>query len=139
MAAITLTADRIALVDPMQARVKSYIANAAIAAGQAVYLLTTGKVGVADANAAGMQQFRGIALNAGAAGQAIDVLEDGELWGFDVSGMNCDAFAYLSDTAGGLDTAAGTMTVVCGRVVPMADKGLTKVLHITVRRDAVWA
>ena len=39
-------------------------------AGQAVYVLTTGKCGVADANAAGKQQFRGIALNGAAAGQS---------------------------------------------------------------------
>lgn len=138
MADITVTAAKVALVDPAKAIVRSYIATETITAGQAVYILTTGKVGVADANGAGKQQFRGIALNGGGAGQAIDVLHDGEVTGFTLSG-NADTMLYLSDTAGALADGAGTMTVVCGRVVCLADKDLTKVARIFVQWEAAWA
>jgi hypothetical protein len=130
MADIALTAAKIGLVFPDKAEVTDMIATEAITAGQAVYQLTTGKCGVADANAAGKQQFRGIALNGGGAGQAISVLIRGHVYGFTISGLNADAIAYLSDTAGALADAAGTMTVICGRVTSLTDSGLTKVLYI---------
>lgn len=138
MSDITVTAAKVALVDPIKATVRSYIATETITAGQAVYILTTGKVGVADANAAGKQQFRGIALNGGGAGQAIDVVHDGEVTGFTLSG-NADTMLYLSDTAGALADSAGTMTVVCGRVECLADKDLTKVARIFVQWEAAWS
>lgn len=138
MADITVTAAQVGLVDPMKATVRSYIATETITKGQAVYILTTGKVGVADANAAGKQQFRGIALNGGGAGQAIDVCHEGELYGFTLAG-NADSLAYLSDTAGSLADAAGTMTVRVGRVECLSDKALTKVLRIATQWLADWA
>lgn len=138
MTAVTVTATQISLPDPQKCTIRSYIATETITAGQAVYILTTGKVGVADANASGKQQFRGIALNGGGAGAAIDVLHDGEVAGFTLSG-NADTFVYLSDTAGGLDTSAGTMTVRCGRVVCRSDKDLTKVLRVFTRWDTDWS
>ena len=138
MTAVALTAARISCPDPLKCTIRSYIATETITAGQAVYFLTTGKVGVADANASGKQQFRGIALTGGAAGTAIDVLHDGEVAGFTLTG-NGDTFVYLSDTAGGLDTSAGTMTVPCGRVVCRSDKDLTKVLRVFTQWEADWA
>ena len=138
MTAIAVTAAQVGLVDPMKADVRSYIATETITKGQAVYILTTGKVGIADANASGKQQFRGIALNGGGAGQAIDVCHAGEVYGFTLSG-NADTRAYLSDTAGELADAAGTMTVRVGRVVCLTDKSLTKVLRIFTQWDADWA
>lgn len=138
MADITVTAAKVGLLDPLKATVRSYIAAETITKGQAVYILTTGKVGVADANAAGKQQFRGIALNGGGAGQAIDVVHDGEVSGFTLAG-NADSLAYLSDTAGALADAAGTMSVVAGRVMCLSDKDLTKVLRVFVQWEANWA
>lgn len=138
MADITVTAAQVGLVDPAKATVRSYIATETITPGQAVYILTTGKVGVADANASGKQQFRGIALNGGGAGQAIDVVHDGEVYGFTLAG-NADSLVYLSDTAGALADANGTMTVVCGRVMCLSDKALTKVLRVFVQWEAQWA
>jgi hypothetical protein len=138
MTALTVTAAQVGLVDPLKATVRSYIATETITAGQAVYILTTGKVGVADANGSGKQQFRGIALNGGGAGQAIDVVHDGEVYGFTLGG-NADTLIYLSDTAGALDDGAGTMTVVCGRVQCLSDKALTKVLRVFVQWEAQWA
>ncbi len=138
MADIAVTAAKVGLVDPAKATVRSYIATETITKGQAVYITTAGKVGVADANDAGKQQFRGIALNGGGAGQAIDVCHEGELYGFTLAG-NADSLAYLSNTAGALADAAGTMTVVCGRVVCLADKDLTKVLRVFVQWEAQWS
>lgn len=138
MTAIAVTAAQVGLVDPEKATVRSYIATETITKGQAVYILTTGKVGVADANASGKQQFRGIALNGGGAGQAIDVCHDGEVYGFTLSG-NADTLAYLSDTAGELADSAGTMTVRVGRVVCLTDKSLTKVLRVFTQWNADWA
>ena len=60
MSDITVTAAKVGLVDPLKATVRSYIATETITKGQVVNILTTGKVGVADANAAGKFQFRGI-------------------------------------------------------------------------------
>jgi hypothetical protein len=140
MADITVTAAQVAPVNPEKAVIRSYIANATITKGQAVYFLTTGKVGVADANGGGrLPQFRGIALNGAGAGQAVDVMQEGECYGFTLAG-NADTRIYLSNTAGALaDTASvGGTTVVCGRVVCLSDKDLTKVLKITVQWEADW-
>lgn len=135
MTDIVVTAARVAAIHPQRAVIYDFEAAEAITAGQAVYQLTTGKVGVADANAAGKQQFRGIALNAAAAGGGVSVLKSGYIWGFAVSAMNGDALVYLSDTAGALGDAAGTMSVAVGRVVGIPEVGgPAKALHI----DADW-
>jgi hypothetical protein len=44
---------------------------------------------------------------------------------------------YLSDTAGGLDTSAGSMTVVCGKVIARPDA--TKAIYFDTQWLAVWA
>jgi hypothetical protein len=139
MAAVAKTIAQIALVDPLKATVKSYIANEAIDAGEAVYIVAaSGNAALADANAAGLEQFRGIALNSVGVGQAVDVVEDGEVAGFTLTG-NYDTLIYVGDTPGGLDTVASTTkTVVAGRVVPLADKDQTKVLRVFVQREADW-
>lgn len=140
MTAIALTAAQVQPIFPAQAEIYSFIATATITQGQALYLLTTGKVGVADANDSGKQQFRGIALNGGAAGQVISVLKRGYCYGFTVSGLDADVRVYLSDTAGSLDDSAGTLSVTCGRVVAMTDAGtLTKVLYIDADWNTQWA
>lgn len=134
MADIVLTADQIAVVFPQYAEIIDVILTEAATKGQALYQLTTGKFGIADANAAGKQQFRGIALKKGAAGQAVPCLKRGHVYGFTVAALNCDVPLYLSDTAGALADAAGTMTVIAGRIVALSDANLTKVLFV----DADW-
>lgn len=134
MADITVTAAQVAAIFPDKAEIIDMIAAETITAGQAVFLDSNGKAQLADANAAGEQQFRGIALTGGGAGQGISVLKRGHVYGFTVSGMAYDAIAYLSDTVGALADAHGTMTVNAGRVVPLTDASLTKVLYI----DADW-
>lgn len=139
MADIALTAAQIHAIDPTQAEIYNFVAAEAITQGQAVYFVTTGTVGVADANAAGKQQCRGIALNAAAAGQAVSVLKKGRCAGFTVSSVNCGAGLYLSDTAGALADAAGTLEVPVGSVVPMSDKDKTRVAYIDARWRQPWA
>jgi hypothetical protein len=123
---------------PEKAKIKPVIAGETVANAQAAYLASTGKYGLADANASGKHQFRGIFLQAAGAGQATSLLERGAIGGYDVSGMAYDAPVYLSDTAGALADAAGTATVIVGRVVPMSDKDLTKVIDIDVSYITVW-
>jgi hypothetical protein len=135
MADIALTAAQVALCFPLHAEVYPGIAAETITAGQAVYLTSSGTYGVADANAAGKEQVRGIALEDAVAGKAFSVCKRGHLYGFTVSGMAYDALAYLSDTAGALGTTvSATKTVNVGRVTALTDSSKTKVLYV----DAVW-
>lgn len=136
MADISVTAADVRPVFQGQAEIYDFVAAVAIDAGEAVYLTTAGTVGLADANAAGQQQAIGIALKSVSAGEAVSVLKKGHLYGFDLSGMNPGAFAFLSDTAGALaDAASVTLTVPMGRVLVLSDKpNYTKVLYI----EATW-
>jgi hypothetical protein len=136
MADIAVTAANVSRVFPQQDEVISVKLIEAVTKGQAAYQSTT-TFGIADANAAGKQQFRGVFLEAGAAGEVVPLLKKGYLNGFGVSGLNSDAVLYLSDTAGSLADAAGTMTVVCGRVFSMTDG--TKIAYIDAQWAQVWA
>jgi len=142
MADIAVTAAQVEAIDPLQAEIYNFIASATITQGQVVYILAAGTVGVADATTAGgLYQARGIALNGGAAGQAISVLKRGRCAGFTVSGMNPSAPLFLSETAGALASAtpAGTGTeVVCGIVVAMPDKDVTDVVYADFRWRGDW-
>jgi len=132
---IALTAAQVGLVDPLNATVKSYIAGATITKGQVVALATDGTVDPADASAGGgylYEQVVGVALNGGGAGQAIVVVRRGEVYGFTVSGMDSGDIVYVSDTAGYLSTVAGTVTVIVGRIAPLADKSVTEVVSLDI-------
>lgn len=139
MADLTVTAAQVAAVFPNDARIRSKIAVESLTRGDAVYYTTAGKAGKADANVAGKQQFRGIALETVGSGQAVDVLEDGEVYGFTLSGVNHDALIYLSDTAGKLADAAGTMTVQVGRVAGLSDADITKTIRVFADPMRQWS
>ncbi len=139
MADLVVTAAQVAAVFPQEARIRSYIAAATITAGQGVYRNSAGKADLADANGSGTLQFRGIALNGGGAGQAIDVLEDGEVFGFTIAGAY-DSLVYVSNTAGALADAAGGTSIVAGRVTCLTDGStLTKILYISAKMNGDWA
>jgi hypothetical protein len=138
MADITVTAAKVGAIYH-DADIVDMIAAEAITAGQAVYQNTDGKAGVADANATGKKQFRGIALKTVGAGQAVPVLKRGHVEGFSVSSLDGDAIAYLSNTAGALATTAATLTVQAGRVTALPDGNLTKVLYIEADWSRTWA
>lgn len=139
MAVITLTAARVAPIYPDAAEIFDVVAAEAVTAGAAGYQASTGKFGIADANAAGKQQFRGLFLSKKGSGQGVSLLKKGHVGGFDVSGLAYDAPIYLSDTAGALDTAAGTLSVQVGRVVAMPDDPKTKVVYIEADWLRTWA
>ena len=138
MAAVTVTAALVGLVDPLKAKVKTYIAAEAIAAGKPVFVDTNGKVQLADANAAGEYQFRGIALKTVGLGSAVDVLQEGEMYGATLTG-DYDSLVYVANAVGTLDDGVGGVTIPVGRVAPLADKDLTKVLHVFTAWEVVWA
>jgi len=139
MTAIAATTAQIGVVDPVKSHIKSYIAAAAITKGQAVYVDSAGKVDLCDANGSGTKQFRGIALKTVAAGEATDVLQEGEMYGFTLAGAY-DSLVYVGDTAGGLDDSSGSTAIVVGRVSVLTNyPTLTKVLRVSIRWDADWA
>lgn len=139
MAAVALTAAQVAPVHPLKAEIYDFIAAATITQGQAVYCASTGKVNLASAGAAGTKQFRGIALSGAAAGQGVSVLVRGFVYGFTVSGLTIEDIIYLSDTAGGLDTSAGSATVNVGRILALPNSNtLTKVLWVQADYLRSW-
>jgi hypothetical protein len=131
MGDIALTAAKIAVVDPDKALIDTYIAGVTITAGQFVYgIVSSGKIGLADEDASAEASWvLGMALNGAAAGQPVDVLRKGAVYGFTLSGHAYWLPCSLSATAGAiLDTAASTNIVA--RVVPLPDADLTKVLMV---------
>jgi hypothetical protein len=139
MTDIALTAAQIAAVYPEKAEIFPFITAETITPGQPVFLDSNGKVELADANGSGEQQIRGIALTGGGAGDAISILKKGHVYGYTISGLAYDAIVYLSDTVGALADASGTLAVNVGRVVPMPDASLTKVLYVECDWLRVWA
>lgn len=137
MADIAVTAAQVAVLFPHTAEVYSFIAAETITAGQAVYFTSAGKAGVADANASGKQQVRGIALNGAGAGQAVDVVKRGHVAGFTLGTYN--TLVYLSDNAGELADAAGTVSAAVGRIVALSDSALSKALYVDLSWTDVYA
>lgn len=137
MSDITIGTNGISIVHSNMAEIYDFKAVEAITAGQPVYETTAGKAGVADANGAGKQQFRGIALKDAAAGEIVPVLKRGFLSGYDLSGVAYNAALYLSDTAGSIADAAGTMTVNVGRVFQLTN--LTKILYVEADWLRAWS
>ncbi len=131
MADIARDKTKISPVFPDDAQIRTYIAAAAIEAGQAVYVNSDGKVDLADANGVGTTTFRGIALETVGAGQPVSILRRGELYGYTLSAQGFDAPIYVSNTAGELADAAGGTSLQVGHVQPLADaKTIQKVLMI---------
>lgn len=133
MAAITSTGAKVARAFPQNDEVYNFMCGATITAGQAVYLNSSGNLVLSNAGASGTAKLVGIALEDGVSGQAISVLARGFITGFTLSGAY-GSKAYLSDTAGALADAAGTVSVVVGSVLALADSARTKLLFI----DANW-
>jgi len=136
MAVIVATAAQIAPVDVAEAEIYPVTLGATTTAGTALYYATAdGFAKLADANAAAApaQSFAGIALGAGGSASVVSMLRRGRVYGFDLSGMGYGATAYVSGTAGALDTAATNEaggTIVAGYVVALNDPDRTKVLLI---------
>ena len=138
MADITCTAAQVGAVFPEDAEIRSVILAATVTAGQALYLTSSGTYNLADANDSGAEQFRGIALQGGAAGQAVSMLRRGEVYGYTLTGAH-DDLVYLSNTAGALSTTSGSMAVQCGRLTCLSDADLTKVVYIDADMKREWS
>jgi hypothetical protein len=141
MADITVTAGQVGACFPLKAKIRTYIAATTITAGQALAMVAaSGTVNTADASTGQRNQFLGIALNGGGAGQAIDVLEAGKVYGFTLD-KNYDTIVQLSNTAGTLDDGDGSpdVSVYAGRVMPLSDSDKTKVLEVIQRPAERWS
>lgn len=133
MSDLTLTAAQIAPVNENAYEAWTLIAAATITAGQAVAVDSNGLAALADASTAAQNNVRGVCIIGGGAGQAVTILVQGSVYGFDLSGLAYDAAVYLSNTAGALATAAGDVSAVVGRVKPLHDGSTpTKVLYVNI-------
>lgn len=131
MADIVVVPAKIARIFPGYDEVYDFIAAVTITRGLALYVDANGKIDLYDSNGSGTLQFAGVALTQGGAGQAISVLKRGYVYGYTVSGLAYWAPLYGSNTAGAIADAAGTSSIIVGRVVPLSDAGLiTKVTYI---------
>lgn len=121
MAAITFTASQFRVVEVIEQATAP--ANVAITAGQTIKFTTTGKWILADASdIAGLGLRCALAIRSVAAGEALTGLYQGVvdlgIASTDFAALAYDAGVYASDTAGGLDTVAGTVSRLVGTVVP---------------------
>ena len=133
MTAITVTKEQVAPVNGRDAEIIPVIAGESIDYGDPVFIkTTTGKAFKTLAAAAGTAKFAGFSLSKAGAGQAIDVLKKGWLFGWTLAG-DYGAIIYAGNT-GGADTAAGTVSLQIAVIVPLTDPALTKVLYV----DANW-
>lgn len=121
MADLSITATAVHLVEsPREPR--TYPAGAAVDAGAPVYLDSNGKVqeGQADGTS-GERAIIGLAVTSAAAGDLpvtvaqADALVD---VGNALSALAMGATVYLSDTAGAMADAAGSVSLVVATVVP---------------------
>lgn len=109
MAAITVTAANVRPMDE-DYRPVTKVAGEALTAGQAVKIDgTTHRALKAAAGSAGNANVLGVVLMSVAAGKPVAIASGSAiLTGF--TGLVPGSTVYLSNTAGGLDTAAGTVT-----------------------------
>ena len=94
------------------------VADEAILAGSLVRLATTtGKFTNGNGSSAGEARIFGVATKTVAAGEPLTAVRKGIMAGYTFS-QNYDAAMYASDTDGRIGDAAGTVSLVVGRVVP---------------------
>jgi len=92
-----------------------------LTAGQAVrYDPATGDWLLADATAtAANNRVYGIVTRTAKAGEYVTAIQKGLLDGFDLSALSYGVSVFLSNTSGAIADAAGTTTLVLGKVVPV--------------------
>lgn len=105
---------------------KTYVAAVDLVPGDLVYIDSTGKANKAAGGVAGTAVVAGVALKPASAGFGVTCMVQGSVYGFDLAAVAFGAQVFLSNTAGALDTAAGTVSFVVGRVLPVgnAEKAL---------------
>lgn len=137
MADLTVTLDRVRIVDTSQRSTTNAIADEAVTRGQPVYEKTTGRVGRARANAIGTAKVCGVALNDANAGDPVTYGDDVRLVGFDLSSVNNGSTVYLSSASAGMvaDTAAtgtGNVVVPLGAVRTATGSGRFKYIRFFI-------
>jgi hypothetical protein len=129
MTVIAVTGDRVSPLFPNEAEIFNATCEVAITRGQLVYFNANGRIALSAGGAAGTAKLAGIALQSGAANQVISIIKRGHVGGYTIS-QAYGALGYVSNTAGALDDAAGTVSKVCGVVVPLSDAARTKVFYV---------
>lgn len=109
------TANRVEVVESIIQL--TLVADEAILAGAIVRINTsTGKFTNANGSSSGEARVYGVATRTVAAGEPLTAIRKGVMSGFTLAG-NYDSAVYASDTDGRLADAAGTVSVVVGRVI----------------------
>lgn len=105
-----------------------------LAAGDLVRLDTNGYFTGANGLDTTENNFVGILLTGGIAGEPASAIEKGKVAGFDLSALAFGASVFASNTDKTLGTTAGTAPVVVGKVYPGRASGATfdKVLKVGV-------
>lgn len=130
MADITVTAAQVSPVYPQKAVIYPAVAGTAITAGAICYFDTNGKLALSDASATATAKVHGMALNSAGANQAVSLLVEGFVAGFNVSNLAYNDILYLSNTDTGIvGDVAGSTSKVLGRVLPMSDSSATKMFY----------
>lgn len=109
------TADKIEIVESVMQHTAP--AGEAISAGAPVRFDTNGKFVNGNGTDATESNIYGIATKTVAAGEPLTAVRKGKLDGFTFS-QAYGAKIYVSDTDGRLGDAAGTVSVIAGRVLP---------------------
>lgn len=138
MAELVTVPARVAPVNDTDYVARTYIAAAAITAGQVVYQNSSGKAALAVSTAlATVEPLLGIATHSAGAGAPVEVLSMGAMEGMGVSGLSYGVPIYVSETTAGdlTTTAPSTSTDVVakvGKVLAMSGPGLEKVLWVQI-------
>jgi hypothetical protein len=127
MSVVAVTAANVGCPD-RHARRRNYLAGVALVGGQSVYIDSNGVAQLCTSASAAVGQFGGITMPrmstgsyAAGVGQAVEVVQYGEVEGFTLSGVAYWAPVYLADD-GTYATTTGTKTVMVGKVVPSAER-----------------
>lgn len=127
------TTRKINVIFPEIAEIRDFkTADTAIEVGDAVYITAAGKA--VKTNADGVDpltaQGRGIVVAKRGGPYTLSVMKRGYLAGYVLDALAYDARLFLSETAGALADAAGTIPVPCARVSCLSNDSLTKVLYV---------
>ena len=137
MSDLAVTPERLRKMEVIEARLIPMIADEAIQKGQAVYRKATGRAGLGSSGAVATAKPVGVATTSVQPGTAFDALYHGMLAGYDLGDVDPGTTVYLSDTAGAVADAAGTVSVPIGTVHTLTDVTFTKVVFIDIPQNAV--
>jgi hypothetical protein len=113
-----VTANRCRIVESLEQMTLPGTVSESLAAGDAVRIdTTTGRWTKANGTSAGEARIYGV-LTDSDNGINWTAVRRGVLDGFDLDDQDYDDAIYLSDTDGTLADAAGTVSVLVGRVIP---------------------